>query len=181
MTRFAWLISTYTAALAATGLAAIRPAPRLIWNATASTPLGLYAVQPQEHLAVGDLIVVMPPGPIAQYLADGGFLPKGVPLLKHVEAVAGQKVCRMERTITVDGKAVGDARDRDRRGRALPAWHGCKTIGVDHVFFMNPAVADSLDGRYFGALPLASVIGRATPLWTDDAGNGRFVWHADVL
>ena len=33
------------------------------------------------------------------------------------------------------------------------------------VFLMNPRSADSLDGRYFGPLPAASIVGRAIPLW----------------
>jgi len=43
---------------------------------------------------------------------------------------------------------------------------------------MNWDVPDSLDGRYFGPIPTSSVIGRALPLWTDEDGDGRFVWHA---
>jgi type IV secretory pathway protease TraF len=43
---------------------------------------------------------------------------------------------------------------------------------------MNPTVPDSLDGRYFGPLPVASIVARATPLYTDEDGDGRFVWRA---
>jgi type IV secretory pathway protease TraF len=43
---------------------------------------------------------------------------------------------------------------------------------------MNPTVPHSLDGRYFGPLPITSIVARAVPLRTDEAGNGRFVWHA---
>ena len=32
---------------------------------------------------------------------------------------------------------------------------------------MNPRSADSLDGRYFGPLPAASIVGRAIPLWVN--------------
>jgi type IV secretory pathway protease TraF len=45
---------------------------------------------------------------------------------------------------------------------------------------MNPEARDSLDGRYFGPLPTSSVIGRATPLYTDENGDGRFVWRAPM-
>jgi type IV secretory pathway protease TraF len=31
---------------------------------------------------------------------------------------------------------------------------------------MNWRSADSLDGRYFGVLPMSAIIGRAQPLWT---------------
>ena len=44
---------------------------------------------------------------------------------------------------------------------------------------MNPAAPDSFDGRYFGVLRMADVIGRATPIWTDEAGDGDHVWFAD--
>jgi len=32
---------------------------------------------------------------------------------------------------------------------------------------MNRQSALSLDGRYFGPLPAASIVGRAIPLWTE--------------
>lgn len=43
---------------------------------------------------------------------------------------------------------------------------------------MNPAAPDSFDGRYFGLLRVVQVIGRAVPVWTDEAGNGRPIWFA---
>ena len=64
--------------------------PVLIWNASASVPVGLYYVQPEEHLAVADLVVVTPPEPVAQLLAERDYLPRRVPLLKHVLALPGQ-------------------------------------------------------------------------------------------
>ena len=101
-----------------------------------------------------------------------------MPLLKRVAGLPGQRVCRSGRTITVDGHAIGDALDRDRRGRELPIWQGCRVIADDELFLMNWQVRDSLDGRYFGPLPTSSVIGRATPLYTDEDGDDRFVWRA---
>ena len=102
MTRFGYVMTTYFAMLAVGGLAFIHPALRLIWNATASTPTGLYALRPVGQLHAIELVAVRPPEPIASYLADGGFLPKGVPLLKHVMALPGQTVCRAGDAITVD-------------------------------------------------------------------------------
>ena len=72
----------------------------------------------------------------------------------------------------------GDALDRDRRGRPLPVWQGCRLVANGELFLMNWQVRDSLDGRYFGPLPATAVIGRATPLYTDEDGDGRFVWRA---
>ena len=50
MSRFGYVMATYLAVLAAGGLAFFHPAPRLIWNATASTPTGLYALRPVGQL-----------------------------------------------------------------------------------------------------------------------------------
>ena len=178
MTRHGYVITTFVSAFAIGGLAFIPIAPRLIWNATASTPTGLYALHPVERLSSLDLVAVRPPQPIADYLADGGFLPKGMPLLKHVMAMPGQTVCRANDVITVDGIEVGNAHDRDHLDRPLPRWNGCRTLRSGELFLMNPTVPDSLDGRYFGPLPVTSVIARAVPLWTDEGGDGRFVWRA---
>ncbi|MGH6834137.1 MAG: S26 family signal peptidase [Methylocella sp.] len=146
--------------------AAIDFSPAFIWNASASVPIGLYRVLPEDHLAVMDLVVLMPPEPIAKFLADRNFLPRGVPLLKQVLALPGQTVCRNCLAVMIDGIVMAMARERDRRGRPLPAWHGCRTIAEGEVFLMNWESGDSLDGRYFGPLPAASIIGRAVPLWT---------------
>src|SRR3546814_12459584 len=98
--------------------------------------------------------------------------------MKHDAALPGQRVCRNGTAITVDGIAMGDALDHDRRGRPLPIWTGCRLVADGELFLMNWQVRDSLDGRYFGPLPANSVIGRATPLYTDADGNGRFAWPA---
>ena len=138
----------------------------LIWNASASVPIGLYAIEQPTGLRVADLVVVRPPEPLAEFLADRTYLPRGVPLLKHVSALSGQSVCRKGLAVTIDGAAIGDARERDSRGRPLPSWQGCRVVSADEVFLMNPRSADSFDGRYFGPLPASSIIGRAIPVWT---------------
>jgi conjugative transfer signal peptidase TraF len=88
-------------------------------------------------------------------------------MLKRVLALPGQTVCRNGLTIAIDGIDVGQAHERDGRGRPLPAWHGCRVIADGDIFVMNWQSADSLDGRYFGPLPASAVIGRAVPVWTD--------------
>jgi len=168
MTRFGWVMATYIATLAATASVFIRPLPRFIWNASASVPIGLYAVHPAGTLSVTELVVVRPPQELAQFLADRRYLPRGVPMLKRVLALAGQTVCRADRTITVDGIAMGEALERDSRGRPLPVWQGCQRIADGQVFLMNWQSEDSLDGRYFGPLSRTTIVGRADPLWTRD-------------
>lgn len=178
MTRAGYLLTTTGAALLLITLAMVHVAPRLVWNASASVPVGLYEIGSATPLEVTDLVAVNAPEPLAAFLADRGYLPRGVPLLKRVAAVPGQTVCRSGAAITVDGIALGNALDRDRLGRTLPIWKGCHRIGASELFLMNIGVRDSLDGRYFGPLAVTTVIGRATPLYTDEDGDGRFVWRA---
>jgi len=142
--------------------------PLYIWNASNSVPIGLYRVQPATRLAVTELVAVQPPDLLAAFLDLNGYLPIGVPMLKRVLALPGQTVCRNGLTITVDGIEVGDAQERDGRGRPLPVWHGCRVIADGDVFVMNWQSADSLDGRYFGPLPASAVVGRAVPVWTGE-------------
>lgn len=140
--------------------------PRYIWNASNSVPIGLYHVQPATRLTVTQLVAVQPPDLLAAFLDLNGYLPIGVPMLKRVLALPGQTVCRNGLTIAVDGIDIGDARERDGRGRPLPAWHGCRVIAEGDVFVMNWQSEDSFDGRYFGPLPASAVIGKAMPVWT---------------
>jgi conjugative transfer signal peptidase TraF len=178
MSRFGYVMATYFAAMGIV-MAAVLPLPlKLIWNASASVPIGLYTIDPDHLLEVTDLVAVDAPEPLATFLAERGYLPRGVPLMKRVAGVAGQRVCRTGRTISVDGVDMAEALDRDRSGRALPSWQGCRLLGVGEIFLMNWQVRDSLDGRYFGPLSTDTIIGRATPLYTDEDGNGRFEWRA---
>lgn len=87
-------------------------------------------------------------------------------MLKRVLALPRQTVCRTGLTIVVDGIEMGQARERDRRGRPLPAWQGCRVVAEDEVFLMNWQSAESFDSRYFGPLPRSAVIGQAVPVWT---------------
>jgi len=177
MTRFGDVIVTTLLAEIFVATAFINPLPRLIWNATASVPVGLYAVWRTDAPKVGDLVAVTPPDRVAGFLAERHYLPRHVPLLKHVAATAGQRVCRVGDIITVNRIALGEARRSDSRGRSLPVWHGCRTLHRGDVFLMNGDVPDSLDGRYFGPIPSATILGRMTPMLTRPAADGPLVWH----
>jgi conjugative transfer signal peptidase TraF len=165
MRRFRWALATSAATLGIGASALCHPIPLLIWNASASAPIGLYAVRSAGALRLADLVIVAPPPPLDTFLDERRYLPTGVPLIKRILALPGQTVCRSGRTITVDGTPVGEALERDHLGRPLPVWHGCRVIAAGDVFLMNRAPA-SLDGRYFGPLPATTILGRADPLWT---------------
>lgn len=161
----------FATTLAGIGLLAapalIAPRPWLVWNASASVPVGLYRVLAARDIVVGDLVTVTPPADLATLLAERGYLPRGVPMLKHVAALAGATVCREGAAVLIDGRRVATALPRDRRGRPLPAWSGCRTLAPHEVFLLNPDAPESLDGRYFGPLPLSAIVARLTPVWIE--------------
>ena len=180
MTRLGYVVTTVAAAetFAAlfVGVALIAPRPRLIWNASASAPIGLYRVtavnQPKAH----DLVAVMPPDGVARLMAERRYLPIGVPMLKHVAALPGARVCRSNGDITVNGRRVAVARAADSHARPLPVWSGSHVVERDELFLLNDA-ADSFDGRYFGAISAKGLTGRATPVLTRDAPGKPLRWR----
>ena len=166
--RLATLLTTLGTAVVVVSTIAAKPVPRYIWNASGSVPIGLYRLHPTGRLAVSQLVAVQSPEPLATFLADRRYLPRGIPLLKRVLALPGQTACRDHLAITVDNIEMGAARAHDRSGRPLPIWEGCHVIAGGEVFLMNWQSADSFDGRYFGVLPTSAIIGTAEPLWTGE-------------
>jgi conjugative transfer signal peptidase TraF len=148
-----------------TGFALAPHLPVVLWNATASAPLGFYSLTSGALPQVGEWVALKPPPRLADWLAGAGYLPPHVPLLKKVAAAGGQQICRRGDRILIDGVAVARVRLRDRRGRVLPSWAGCRRLEADEILLLN-APPDSLDGRYFGPSRSQDVLGRAEPLWT---------------
>ena len=149
MSRVATLLTTLGAAALVMFTMGTKPAADYIWNASESVPIGLYRLQPTGRLFVTELVAIEPPEPLATILADGLYLPRGIPMLKRVLALPGQTVCRNHLTITVDKVKVGEAHERDSRRRPLPIWQGCRVIADGEIFLMNWQSADSLDDRHF--------------------------------
>lgn len=182
MTRRLYLRGTAFAASAfAISFAAIAltdPLPRVIWNASASAPLGLYRIRPDSDPPVGALVAVAPPERLGRWMAERGYLGERVPLLKHVAARPGQRVCRIGAVVSVDARPVVVARERDGMGRPLPVWQGCRTLRTGELLMLNPDHPDSLDGRYFGPLPASTVLGRAIPILTRDTPEAPLTWRA---
>lgn len=181
MTRRFYIRATAIAAsLFAAGYTVIAitdPLPRIIWNASASVPIGLYRITPDHDPPVGALVAIMPPERLARWMTERGYLGEDVPLLKHVVGKSGTRICRSGNIVSVNTRPVAIVRELDRLGRPLPVWQGCHTLGDGELFLLNPAHPDSLDGRYFGPLPAAALLGRARPILTRDAPGAPLAWR----
>lgn len=140
------------------------PMPRLVWNASASAPIGLYRVYPGAPARAGDMVVARLPTRYRALAAERHYLPANVPLVKRVAAVAGSQVCAEGRTILVDGRRIAVRQSSDPHGRSLPWWEGCVRLRGRELFLLMDA-PDSFDGRYVGITEDADVVGRAVLLW----------------
>lgn len=140
--------------------------PRVIYNASASAPLGLYWAHGRDGLERGEFVLANLPKPVRQLANDRGYLPVGVPLIKRVAAVPGDHICIIGRAVLIDAKLVARRQNRDSQHRLVPAWHGCRRLTAGEIFLLMSDVPDSFDGRYFGPSRITEVIGRLTPIWT---------------
>lgn len=140
------------------------PGPRLVWNASASAPTGLYLVTSGARLARGDMVVAWVPEPWRGLAAARGYLPANVPLVKRVAAVPGDRVCARGRAVLVDGRRAAVRAMADPSGRTLPWWHGCVGLDADAVLLLSTDPR-SFDGRYFGVSARSDIVGRARLLW----------------
>jgi conjugative transfer signal peptidase TraF len=158
------LFATSGAVLLLSLTALMQPAPRLVWNASASSPIGLYRVEPGRLPVRGEWVVLRTPERVRMLAARRHYIPANVPLVKRVAAGAGQSVCAAGATLTIDGVPAASRRAVDPSGRPLPRWQGCRLLGRDELFVLGRA-PDSFDGRYFGPVGPSERIGKAVPLW----------------
>jgi len=150
--------------IGALGLAiAYEFSPILVWNASASAPIGLYRIKAGAHPRIGDFVLVEPDPSLEQFITERGYLPPKIPLIKRVAALSGDNICRHDQAILVANIHVADALFFDSAGRKMPVWSGCVTLKSDDIFLLN-APENSLDGRYFGATRMSRVIGVAIPV-----------------
>jgi len=142
----------------------IHTTPRLIWNASASVPVGAYWLVSSEA-ARGDLVLAEPPREARRLAAARGYLPERVPLVKRLAALGGDRVCGDGVGVEINGARVAQRLAADSQGRPLPAWDGCRALKDDEVFLLTEA-PDSFDSRYFGPVHRSALIGKLIPIWT---------------
>jgi len=138
--------------------------PALVYNASASVPIGYYRVTAPWPLKVGDLVLLHTPASVRQLADQRRYLPRTVPMIKHIAAMGGDTVCAQEDRILINGRASIKRLQKDSLGRVMPWWNGCHTLLAGEVFVLNPDAPQSFDGRYFGVVSATSIIGKLRPL-----------------
>ena len=136
-----------------------KPEEKLIWNRTASAPIGLYWVSDGPYKS-GDWVIGSADSDHAGWAEAHGFVGRDWPLLKRISAINGDEICRSFSTISINGIAIARAKTVDFKNEILPVWSGCVRLNESQVFLLNEH-EDSLDGRYFGPTKKADLVGRA--------------------
>ena len=131
--------------------------PSLLWNLSPSVPVGLYRLTARAS-AEAALAVIRLPEPFITLASTRGYLPAGALLIKRVAAGAGDLVCRHGALVTINGRAVAEARPFDAAGRPLPRWSGCISLGATQIFVLSTD-PDSFDSRYIRAVDRRYVLG----------------------
>jgi conjugative transfer signal peptidase TraF len=140
---------------------------KLIYNASASAPIGFYWLdhQPVER---GDYVLVRVPERVRKLVEERGYLPASVPFIKRVVGADGDIICRRGETVSINGNPISRAEKADGLGRPLPDWQGCHILTEQTVFLLQDH-PQSFDGRYFGPVDRRLIVGRVTKL--------RFPWR----
>ena len=161
MRRF-WLISVVIPVLALTAASVVSLPKKLIYNASASAPVGFYWLD-NNDIERGDYVLVNVPDRVRGLVERRGYLPPKVPLLKRVAGLDGDRICRRGQEIFVNDRLAATANEYDGLGREMPDWHGCYILTERSIFLLQDH-PQSFDGRYFGPVERRFIIGRATPL-----------------
>nr|WP_255485027.1 S26 family signal peptidase [Acidovorax sp. JMULE5] len=149
--------------------AAVPIEARLVYNPTDSVARGWYLIGPPVALHVGSIVLVRLPADVAAFAAQRGYLPKGVPILKRIGAVAPQSVCVREQTVHIDGAAMTTTLAHDGKHRPLQPWGQCRVLKDGELFLLSDVQPASFDSRYFGPIDASAVLGNAQPIWTGGA------------
>jgi conjugative transfer signal peptidase TraF len=142
-----------------------RPTPRFVWNASASSPIGLYRITDAAGIRRGEMAIAWPPAAARALGAERRYLPANVPLVKRVAAAAGDRVCARGAALFVNDRKVAVRRRADPSGRALPWWTGCERLRGGDLLLLSAAVPEAFDGRYFGVSRRELIVGRARLVW----------------
>jgi conjugative transfer signal peptidase TraF len=149
-------------------------------NESPSLPIGIWRVSPIERdLRRGDIVSFCPPDtPAFRQAWRRGYLSAGhceggyEPLLKPVAAVAGDRVSGTEEGVSINGCLIANSKSlgRDGSGRTLPSPVASNLV-VDkgEVWVISSYNPLSFDSRYFGPVPISSIVGLARPLFVFDS------------
>ncbi len=151
-----------SAAALAIGIVSARIPDIVLYNGTASMPVGFY-LRSDDPIALGSIVTVEVHQVAHAYALDRGA-GSDFRLLKRIAATDGNIVCADGDRITIDGEVRAVRSARDSVGRSLPSWSGCVELREGQYLVLGDS-ADSFDGRYFGIVSASNIEGVWWPIF----------------
>ncbi len=144
-----------TLGLAASLVGAPRSTPWVIYNRSASVPIGFY-VRSDRPLELGALVTVAAAEVAPAYAQIRAYDDPSDRFIKRVAAMAGDHVCAQGDKVVVRGERVLQRAVQDRYGAALPSWSECRALRDGEILLAGDS-QDSFDGRYWGPISINSI------------------------
>jgi len=161
---------TVTLLIVATGTEiSFPPKPKLLYNPSASAPIGWYKLADKSVLKVGDQVAAYAPDWARKLADERRYLPYEYPMIKTIWAGSGTTICTKNNRISVPNYPVIISLSQDGLGRDMPKLSGCFTLKADEYFLISPDVQAGFDSRYFGAVIGTDILGKVKYL-----GNREF-------
>ena len=137
----------------------------LIYNATASVPVGWYIKLPMSNLEIGDYVVFDPPAEVKDFVLDRGYMTENELMMKQVGGLAGDHYCVIQSTheFYAKGKYIGQVAKKDGQDRDLPVLDGDFVVPAGK-FLPITTHPFSFDGRYFGSVDMSAIQYKVYPI-----------------
>ncbi len=136
------------------------PKPKLLYNPSASAPIGWYRLEGKSPPKVGDQVAAYAPDWARKLADERRYLPYEYPMIKTIWASSGTKICTHNNRISVPNYPVITSLPQDSLGRDMPKLSGCFTLQAEEYFLVSPDVQAGFDSRYFGAVRHENILGR---------------------
>jgi conjugative transfer signal peptidase TraF len=134
------------------------------YAATTSMPKGWYFISPPKTLTRKDIVLFYPPEITRQFLQEHKWGPSSGLLLKYVKGIPGDEVCIRKQAIWINKVKIAPIYAYYAPGKLLPHSNFCGILAANQYLLMSTYIARSFDGRYFGPVQRAQIIGKAKRL-----------------
>ena len=143
-------------------------------NLSPSMAPGVYRVTDGPIMRGTTVIVCLPPALSAfarsrDFISAGSCPDGNAPIGKTVAGTVGDTIEVTPDGLRVNGRILPHTRQliRDHKGRELPrVMKGRYVVSPDEVWLVSTYSERSFDSRYFGAVPIESIVSRVRPIVT---------------
>ncbi len=158
------------------------PRPVVLYNPSASAPIGWYRLRANSPIKVGDQVAAYAPDWARKLADERQYLPYEYPMIKTIWASSGTQICVHNNRTHVPNYPVITSLSQDSLGRDMPKLSGCFTLKAGEYFLVSPDVQAGFDSRYFGAVEAQNILGKVEYLGNsalsrseEKRGNGRIL------